>query len=205
MLEPLIDDVFRHDIPGDFMEAGVFKGGVAIFMASKLARHDLARRRQMWIADSFTGLPDSRSVNPVVDRIVAAENKQTKWVRGRFRASLQVVIQNFERCFLDSRNRHMVFKLQNRVVPIVGYFRDALPGPIKQLSLIRIDGDMYTSIYDALNRTYERLSQGGYVVFDDWKFIQSRQAILDFRRHHHIEQPMQFYNKTLDIMAYWKK
>lgn len=205
MLEPLIDDIFRHDIPGDFMEAGVFKGGVAIFMASALASRDTDQLRRMWIADSFTGLPESRSVNPTIDRMVTAENKQTKWVRGRFSASLEVVAQNFERCFLDSQNEHMVFRKQNRVVPIVGYFRDALPGPIKQLSLLRIDGDMYISIYDALNRTYKHLSKNGYVVFDDWKFIQSRQAILDFRQHHNIKQRIQFYNKTLDRMAYWKK
>lgn len=58
-------DVLHHGVPGDFLEAGVFKGGVSIYLAAMVrARGELGeqaehshKRRRMWLADSFEGLP----------------------------------------------------------------------------------------------------------------------------------------------------
>ena len=36
----------------------------------------------------------------------------------------------------------------------------------------------YASIYETLTALYPLLSVGGYVVFDDWKFVQARGAIM---------------------------
>jgi len=56
------------------------------------------------------------------------------------------------------------------------------------------------------------LTVGGYIVFDDWKFSQSRAAILTYRRNMNITSPMWSSNKrgsppfhTIDPMAFWRK
>ena len=65
MLEPLAAAVLQSDgtgCDGDFMETGVYRGGISIFMAGMLAAAgELGEgRRCMWVADSFAGLPDPR-------------------------------------------------------------------------------------------------------------------------------------------------
>ena len=61
MLEPLVADVFRSQVPGDFIEAGVFTGGVSTFLTALLcAKGALGEgegMRRMWMADSFAGMP----------------------------------------------------------------------------------------------------------------------------------------------------
>ena len=73
MLEPLAWDVLHNGIAGDFIEAGVYKGGISVHMEALLhAFYSLRgttthapreRVRQMWLADSFGGLPPSKAYN----------------------------------------------------------------------------------------------------------------------------------------------
>jgi hypothetical protein len=122
MLEPLAADVLRRNIPGDFIEAGVFKGGVSIFMAATLraagllGEDSVAAHRRMWVADSFQGLPnvtytwrfaDSESARSAglsrtdISNVEhAAQWRQGKaWHSGgQFRGPLGEVKANFAKC-----------------------------------------------------------------------------------------------------------
>ena len=51
-----VEDVIRHQIPGDLIEAGVWRGGASILMRGVLRAHGIEDRR-VWVADSFDGLP----------------------------------------------------------------------------------------------------------------------------------------------------
>jgi len=46
------------------------------------------------------------------------------------------------------------------------------------LSSVAVTIHRYASIYETLTAMYPLLSMGGYVVFDDWKFVQARGAIM---------------------------
>ncbi len=50
-------DVIERDVPGDFIETGVWRGGTTIFMRALLRAHS-AKNRRIWVADSFEGLPE---------------------------------------------------------------------------------------------------------------------------------------------------
>jgi len=65
---------------------------------------------------------------------------------------------------------------------IKGWFKDTLSSaPIERLALLRLDGDMYESTWDALVALYDKVSVGGYVVVDDYHVVEgSRRAIHDF-------------------------
>ena len=199
MLEPLAAHVFEHDVPGDFMEAGVFKGGIAIVMTALLLA-DRPSPRTMWIADSFRGLPaldTGRIGDAELAGFVRTENDKAKWHRGRFAVPERIVNINFDHCLPGVSDEHVVR-------PIVGFFNESLPGPVKQLALLRVDADMYTSITDVLERVYDLVAPGGFVVFDDYKFPQAQRAIEDFRARRGVAAPLQFHNETLDVMAYWQ-
>lgn len=204
MLEPMAETIFRDRVPGDFLEAGVFKGGLAIAMAAMMLAGDTSASRTMWLADSFDGLPNvSTPVSAEMDPIVLAENLRARWVRGLFNGSQPKVKANIDRCLRDENGKPLRGRRRVRMLP--GFFEDSLPGPVDALALLRVDGDLYTSITTTLDRLWPRLSDGGFVVFDDWKFRQSKQAILDFRDKWNIDTPISFANGTLDPMAYWRK
>src|SRR5580658_4299777 len=51
-----VEAAVRNNIPGDVMETGVWRGGATILMCAVLeALNDTSR--QVWVADSFRGLP----------------------------------------------------------------------------------------------------------------------------------------------------
>jgi hypothetical protein len=204
MLEPMAEAIFRDRIPGDFLEAGVFKGGIAIAMAAMMLAEEPAGSRTMWLADSFDGLPNvSTPVSADVDAIVRKENRRARWRRGLFNGSQPKVTSYLQKCLRDPAGKPLRGRHRVRLLP--GFFEDSLPGPVRALALLRVDGDLYTSITSTLWHLWPLLSDGGFVVFDDWKFEQSKRAILDFREYMDIDTPILFANETLDPMAYWRK
>jgi hypothetical protein len=95
---------------------------------------------------------------------------------------------------------------------IKGFFADTLPGPVGPIAFLRSDGDLYPSIYETLVALYPKLSVGGYVLFDDWRFVPAREAVHDFRRRYNITSTIATSDKfgpppfvTLDRMAFWQK
>jgi Macrocin-O-methyltransferase (TylF). len=51
--------VLRDGVPGDFVEAGVWRGGATILMRAILKAYGVTDRR-VWVADSFQGLARPR-------------------------------------------------------------------------------------------------------------------------------------------------
>jgi hypothetical protein len=156
-------------VPGDFIEAGVWRGGVAILMRAVLRAHG-DTSRTVWVADSFKGLPRPRPALFPADRGLNLH-------RVRYLAvSRAQVEEHFARYGL----------LDRQVRFLEGWFRETLPSaPIERLAVLRIDADLYESTRDALVHLYPKLSIGGYVIVDDYGHMPScRQAVTDYRREH---------------------
>lgn len=56
--------VLANDVPGDFIECGVWRGGTSVFARAVLKALDI-NDRHVWLADSFQGLPKPRTQNDV--------------------------------------------------------------------------------------------------------------------------------------------
>jgi O-methyltransferase len=76
---------------------------------------------------------------------------------------------------------------------LVPRFRGTLHvAPIRQLSVLRMDGDLYESIMGALDALYAKVSSGGFIIVDDFNDLERcRCAVLDFRERHNINDPME--------------
>lgn len=178
--------VLRENIPGDFIETGVWRGGTVIFLRAILKAMDVTDRI-VWAADSFEGLPA-----PNVEKHPADEGDQ-HYVHDYLRVSQEQVQANFERFGL----------LDNQVRFLKGWFRDTLPGaPVKRLSILRLDGDMYESTIDALNSLYPKLSPGGFVIIDDYWLRGCREAVTDYRKDHGIEEEILWIDR---MGAFWRR
>jgi hypothetical protein len=85
-----------------------------------------------------------------------------------------------------------------------GWFRDTLPSaPIKQLAVLRLDGDMYESTIIALRHLYPKVSSGGYVIIDDYNsFEECRRAVEDYRTEHGVTTNLECINRWA---VFWQK
>ena len=107
--------------------------------------------------------------------------------------SLEQVKANFNRYGL----------LDDQVKFLKGWFKDTLPGPVEKLSLLRADGDLYGSTMDVLTSLYGKLSEGGFVILDDYNSVQGCTAATnDFRARNGITTPIV---PIMGAGGYWRK
>jgi hypothetical protein len=149
----------------------------AVLMAYQVAD------RKVWVADSFTGLP-----------AINRQNDTFAWQRGDMAVSEETVRNSFARYGL----------LDEQVVFLKGFFCETLPtAPIRQLSILRVDADLYASTLDVLLNLYSVLSAGGYAVFDDYQNLPDcRRAIDEFRRSNGITEKI---CRIDERVIYWQK
>ena len=95
--------------------------------------------------------------------------------------------------------------LDDKTIFVKGFFKDTMPNAtVKQIAVLRVDADLFSSTIQALEFLYPKLSPGGYVVFDDWKFEPVQRAIEQFRSVNKITAPLQF-GDTVDPIPFWQK
>jgi len=185
-LEHCVTTVIKDGIPGDLLEAGVWRGGSAIFMRALLEVLG-DETRTVWAADSFRGLPRP-------DPSVSADRGDKHHQNASLAVSLDEVKSNFRKYgFLDPRVKFLE-----------GWFSETLPAaPIESLAVLRADGDMYASTMDILVPLYPKVSEGGFVIIDDYGAIPAcRRAVDDFRAANSINDAM----TTIDWTGvYWRK
>ncbi len=161
-LQQCLDIVRRENIPGDFMECGVWRGGGCIFMSGYAQAYGLTGRR-IFAADSFEGLPvPSSPADAGLDLSKAAYPELA--------VSLENVKENFAVYGLGGPNVHY----------LKGWFKDTLPGaPVSEIALLRMDGDLYESTMDILVNVYDKVVPGGIVIVDDYGAVEACRRAVD--------------------------
>jgi O-methyltransferase len=172
------------DVPGDFLEAGVWRGGAAIFMRGILEAYGDADRRVI-VADSFVGVPQ-----PTPDKY-PDDSGDLLYLESALSVSRKHVEDNFRRYGL----------LDPRVIFLEGWFKDTLPNaPIDRLSVLRIDGDLYESTIQVFESCYHKVSAGGVIIVDDYHAVKGcEKATNDFRSRHGITSPI----LQIDTIGVW--
>ena len=188
-----IETVVADNVPGDLIEAGVWRGGGAIFMRGCLQALGAADRR-LWVADSFEGLPE-----PDPDR-----EKEYKFFHG---PSMQKQYDKLAASLEDVQANFQAYNLMSDEVRFLkGWFKDTLPSaPIDRLSVMRLDGDYYASTMDGLTALYPKLSTGGFAIIDDYgedHWTDCRQAVDEYRSANGITANMTMVDKSC---AFWRK
>ena len=174
-------------VPGDLIETGVWRGGVTILFRAILAAYGETDRK-VWVADSFEGLPA-----PNADDYPADDGVDLSHIQ-ELKIGVEAVKANFERYDL----------LDDQVEFLVGWFSDTLPtAPIEQLSVLRLDGDLYESTMDAIVALEPKVSVGGYVIVDDYgAFEPCQKAVDEYRAANGINDPIHEVDWT---GVWWQK
>jgi len=140
-----LNDSIEKNIEGDITEFGCYVGESSKYLMKTLLENNSDKK--LYVYDSFEGLPP-----------LSKWEEGTGWREGTLKSTEQVLTSNF---------------VQNKLPPPIihkDWFKnvpeDKLP---EKISFAFLDGDFYDSIYDSLNKIFDRVSDGGYICFHDYQ------------------------------------
>ncbi|BFP54897.1 hypothetical protein SCMC78_47040 [Streptomyces sp. CMC78] len=165
--------IARHNIPGDIVECGVWRGGSMQACARTLLSVG-ETERDLYLFDTYEGMTPPtaedlrRDGRPAQELLDAQDKDRPIWAV----ASLEDVKAGFENIPYPKERVHYV---QGRV-------EDTVPAQAPgQISILRLDTDWYASTKHELDHLYGRLVSGGVLLIDDYGYWQgSRQAVDEF-------------------------
>ncbi len=165
--------IARHNIPGDIVECGVWRGGSMQACARTLLAAG-ETGRDLYLFDTYEGMTPPtaedlrRDGRPAQELLDAQGKDRPIWAV----ASLEDVKAGFD----------TVPYPKERVHYVRGRVEDTVPGQApEQISILRLDTDWYASTKHELEHLYSRLVSGGVLLIDDYGYWQgSRQAVDEF-------------------------
>lgn len=166
--------VVRHEVPGDLVECGVWRGG-AIMAAALTLRQLGVEDRRFLLYDTFTGMTrptaEDRGLVDEPDPREEFESRRTgpdssDWCC----ASAEDVRANLGT--LPYPQEH--FEL------VKGKVEDTLPGRLpERIAVLRLDTDWYESTRHEMEHLMPLLSPGGVLIVDDYYNWSGSQRAVD--------------------------
>jgi len=161
----------ENNIPGDFVECGVWRGGNAILAAGifKLYGSD----KKVWCYDTFGGFLET-------DRYKTGKTKTTDNTIANHNAWY-----NTENCGNSFEDVKANFKSMNLLSDNICFVKGDVEQTLKsddvpsQVSVLRLDTDMYDSTLMELNILYPKLSVGGILMIDDYNYHNNQRKAVD--------------------------
>ena len=150
-------------IEGNFVELGVARGGCAALMASVAFGRNNCVERQIWLFDSFEGLPD-----PTEDDFCLTGARTTgDHLRPLSKGSCMGTLHEVQDLFFNKYRFP-----RDKVFFVKGWFQDTLlvkRNDVGRIAILRIDADWYTSTKCCLEYLYDYVVDGGAVIIDDYQ------------------------------------
>ena len=181
-----IKDIYESNIEGDIVEAGVWRGGMGIWM-NYLVHEYSPNPRKIWLFDSYDGFPEPKHPK---DRYV---HTVTKILYGR-NASVDEVKNNFQLFGLLTNNLYFVKGEYEKTISYVD---------IPKISILHLDSDYYDPTLLLLEQYYSKMSKGSYVIVNRYYYehVNVRGAVDEFRTKNKIQSPIQ---KISDQYIFWR-
>lgn len=179
-------DVIATNVPGDFAEFGVWRGGSCIFAAGLFASMGITDRH-VHVFDAFGKLDATTGGYGAHNEYLAVREIQVKF--------------NFWKYGLLKDDQ--VFFHPGLFQETAPKFSMALQQSGRMLAVLRIDGNFYTSYFSVLESLYDAVSEKGYVIFDDIKsHVDVQKAWEDFKASRGLDITLTDID---DHSAYFKK
>jgi len=164
--------MINKNIAGDFVECGVAAG--AQIMAMMLANIHKGGNRTIWAFDSFEGIPMAGEFDDVQVGIGEIQHDKFAPLEERLVSSGITVhsMENVKETFAMYN-----FPLDN-VKFVQGWFQHTVPvSEVEEISILRLDGDLYESTLVCLQHLYPKVVTGGAVIIDDYALTGCRLAV----------------------------
>lgn len=173
--------VVRHRIPGDFVECGVWRGGMTM-LAAMAFRYFGDTSRTLWLYDTFDGHPEPHGIDCQLEQGGVKrtwENWHSKGLKWGYGGTLEDVRKNISQ----------VDYPQDQFIFIEGMVEDTIPDTIPdRISILRLDTDFYYSTRHEFEYLYPRLSVGGVLIVDDYgSYEGSRKATDEYMEENNLK------------------
>jgi O-methyltransferase len=132
-----------YELPGNFWECGVYKGGSAIMLKSVVSSVS-KKQKALHLFDTFYGMPETDSNYDNYCRLGDFSDTSLEMVRAR--------VSNDVNIFYHP-----------------GLIPDTFSGlEAERIAFAHVDVDIYQAVTDCCRFIYPRVSGGGFIVFDDY-------------------------------------
>ena len=161
-LKRTVEYVIANDLPGAFVECGVWRGGSMVAVALVLQALGV-QSRDLYLFDTFEGM------TPATERDVSAWGRPAKAIQERLArsrnnsgwcvAGIEDVRANMQATGYPADRIHLVEGPVEATIP------ERAPD---RIALLRLDTDWYESTWHELHHLYPRLVPRGALIIDDY-------------------------------------
>lgn len=186
----IVKNIAEKNIQGDFIEVGTWRGGTALFLKGLIKHYKLAKK--LWLFDNFDEKLDLSIYKQEKDK--KAINLYFSW-NDIIVPTKKYVINNFKKFNLYDSDLKII---KGDIFKTYSNYSD------KKISLLRIDIDFYESTFFVLEKFYDKVEKGGFIIIDDYgvdKF-NCKDAVDKFRNDNNITNEL---IKIGDFIVYWIK
>lgn len=173
--------IIENNIPGDFIECGVWRGGNTMMVALTLMKLKNTERN-IYLYDTFEGMskPTDKDVSYL------NEGADIEW-----KESQKEKINEWCYSPIDEvkKNLNLTNYPQEKIFFVKGKVEDTIPGILpKKIAVLRLDTDWYESTYHELVHLYPLLSKGGFFIIDDYGYWKgAREALEQYFKENNIK------------------
>lgn len=174
-------------IHGDIVECGCWRGGFSIFLSKMFPQ------KNIWVSDSFQGFQPLSYAKHYYNN-----ERHTPFMSHNSFGPLAISFEETYNNFIDYGLKQDIEN--GRIKFLQGYVQDTTDPAtckIENISLLRIDVDAYSATLETLNNLYDKVSSGGYIIFDDSCLKECRDAIRYFFTDNNLNVPL--YHPTEDM------
>lgn len=182
--------VIARNVPGDFVECGVWRGGSVLAMIRKLQQLGVTDR-DIYLYDTFEGMTEPTS-------------KDTSAFEAPALATWSRALSEGQRAWNHLFKQELFSEQQVReTVLATGYPAERLhfvKGPVEQtlpgiaparLALLRLDTDWYESTRHELECLYPRITEAGVLIIDDYGHWEGcRRAVDEYFARPDVKLPL---------------
>jgi hypothetical protein len=163
-----VEYICRHNIPGEFVECGVARGGSVMAAGDALA-HFGSTDRKFYLYDTFNGMTP-----PGADDVDFT---------GQAQKDIETSLVDHPDFQEETRRnlRHSRYPF-GQIVFVKGPVQRTIPGVMPEaIAYLRLDTDWYDSTRHELEHLYPRVVRGGVVIIDDYgHFLGARKAVDEY-------------------------
>lgn len=165
--------IVSKNIPGDFVECGVWKGGSIMAMALTLLELQ-GGDRALYLFDTFSGMTEPGLQD--VDYLGRDAYQMFEAVR------CDVSQEEVEAAIFSTGYD------RSRIHFVKGPVEETVPARAPEsIALLRLDTDWYQSTRHELHHLFPRLASGGVIIVDDYGHWQgARQAVDEYLQAHDV-------------------
>ena len=161
--------ILKNNIPGDFVECGVWKGGSSMLVALLLKKENVADRK-IYLYDTFAGMTEPGDNDGEEEKLEWKMNKKDDGSSNWCFATYEEASTNMQGSGYSALN----IKL------IKGKVEDTIPQTMPaNIALLRLDTDWYESTKHELIHLFPLLEKSGVLIIDDYGAWQGSRKATD--------------------------